>query len=266
MHSDIFDVRYMDTLARADSPLHRLDPRAKLITTLVFIIAVVSFPKYALAELIPFFIFPIVLIAVSGLPAGYLFKKVLLILPLAVLIAVFNPLIDRQTLYYLGPVALSGGWVSFFSIIVRFLLTVTAALVLIASTGFNTVCLGLSKLGLPKPFVVQLLFLYRYLFVLAEEARRMAMARSLRCFSRRPMGVRTFSTLAGQLLLRTLERAERVYLAMLSRGFDGKVRMIRAMKRGRKEMVFAVGWSFVFIVLRFSNLPVQVGMLVTGGR
>jgi cobalt/nickel transport system permease protein len=259
-----FDIGYMDTLATGDSPLHRLDPRAKLITTLVFIVAVVSFDKYALSALIPFFIYPVVQISTGGLPAGYLLKKVLLVSPFAVLIGIFNPLMDREILFYMGTISISGGWVSFLSILLRFILTVAAALVLIALTGFNAVCMALAKLGVPNPFVVQLMFLYRYLFVLTDEATRMVRAWSLRSLSSRPMGFRTFGSLAGHLLLRTLDRAQRIHLAMCCRGFDGRIRIIRSMEIGYKEAGYVVGWSALFILLRYYNIPMKLGTLVKG--
>ena len=70
------DIRYVDTLAEGDSPLHRLDPGAKLVTTLAFIVAVVSFGKYTVLGFIPFFLYPVVMISLGGLPAGYLLKKI----------------------------------------------------------------------------------------------------------------------------------------------------------------------------------------------
>jgi cobalt/nickel transport system permease protein len=257
--NNFFDISYIDTLGCIDSPLHRLDPRAKLITTLIFILAVVSFDKYALSGLIPFFIFPIALVAVSGLPAGYLFKKVFLVLPFAVLVAIFNPLMDKEVLFRVGSFGISGGWVSFFSIVLRFVLTVSAALILIALTGFNSVCLALSKFGIPKPFVVQLLFFFRYIFVLTDETQRMVRAWSLRAFSSKAINFRIFISLIGNLLLRTLSRAERIYLAMCSRGFDGSIRMIKVMEIGPREISFGIGWSILFLFLRFYNIPVKLG-------
>jgi cobalt/nickel transport system permease protein len=263
--SDNFlDIGYMDDLAGKDSWLHRLDPRAKLITVIIFIVAVVSFDKYTLSGLIPFFIFPIALVALSGLPAGYLFKKVLLVLPFAVLVAIFNPLMDQKVIFHIGSLGISGGWVSFFSIILRFILTVSVALILICLTGFNAVCLALSKLGLPKPFVVQLLFFFRYLFVLTDEAARMSRAWSLRALGAKAIDFKTFVSLIGHLLLRTIDRAERIYLAMRSRGFDGRIRMIRAMKIGSGEFIFGMSWSILFVLLRCFNIPVKLGALVTG--
>jgi cobalt/nickel transport system permease protein len=262
--SHFLDIGYMDTLASGDSPLHRLDPRVKLITTLAFIVTVVSFDKHTLSKLIPFFIFPIFQISIGGLPTGYLLRKVLIISPFAVLIAIFNPLMDREILYRIGTVGVSGGWVSFFSILTRFLLTVTAALVLIAATGFNTVCTALARLGVPRPFVVQLMFLYRYIFVLTEEASRMVRAVSLRSFGSGGMGFKTFVSLLGHLLLRTLDRAQRIHLAMLSRGFDGRICIVRSMKIGHNEIAFAVGWFVLFVTMRYFNITEMLGTLVTG--
>ena len=72
------------------------------------------------------------------------------------------------------------GWISFASILLRFTLTVTAALTLIATTSFTGICMALEKMGCPRVFALQLLFLYRYLFVLVDEASRLIRARALR--------------------------------------------------------------------------------------
>lgn len=179
----------------------------------------------------------------GNLPAGYLLRKVLAVAPFALLIGIFNPLLDRAIFLYLGPTVVSGGWVSFASITVRFFLTVSAALILIASTGFNAVCPALERIGIPQVFVVQLLFLYCYIFVLMDEAARMARARSLRSFEGKGMGVRVFGSMTGHLLLRALDRAQRIHLVMLCRGFDGTLRLVRPMKIGILEVLFPLGWS-----------------------
>jgi cobalt/nickel transport system permease protein len=259
-----FDIGYMDDIAAGDSPLHRLDPRAKLVATLAFIVAVVSFDKYALSALVPFFIFPVVQISIGGLPAGFLAKKVLLVAPLAILIGIFNPLIDRNILFQIGSIQVTGGWVSLFSILLRFLLTVTAALILIATTGFNAVCMALARLGVPRPFVVQLMFLYRYIFVLTDEASRMVRAVSLKSFNAGGISFKTFVPMMGHLLLRTMDRAQRIHLAMLCRGFDGRIRIIRSMKIGWTGAAFALGWSALFAIFRWYNLPETLGAIVTG--
>jgi cobalt/nickel transport system permease protein len=259
-----FNIGYMDTLAAGESVLHRLDPRAKVITTLMYIVAVVSFDKYTLSAMTPFFLYPVIMISFGGLPRRYLLRKVLMVAPLAIVVGIFNPLMDRGILFHIGPVGISGGWVSFISIFMRSVLTVAAAFILVSLTGFNAVCGALKKFGVPKPFVVQLLFFYRYIFVLTDEAERMARARSLRSFNPGAMSFRTFIPLIGHLLLRTLDRAERIYLAMCCRGFDGNIRMVRSLKNGSREIVFVLGWSIVFVLFRYYNIPLKLGSLITG--
>lgn len=254
----------MDILSYQDTPIHKLDPRAKLITALIFILTVVSFGKYEISKLLPFIIFPVYLLTSGNIPILYILKKVLYVSPFAVMIGIFNPLFDREIMIYFGSSGISGGWISFISIMLRFSLTVTTALSLIACTGFNNICFAINKLGAPRIFSVQLLFIYRYIFVLVEEAARMVRARNLRSFNGKGKGIRTYGPLLGNLLLRTISRAERIYMAMVCRGFDGNIRIINRYTFGIKEVLFIFIWILLFIVFRFFNLPLMVGIFVTG--
>ena len=261
---NLYDIGYMDTLAAGGTDLHRLDPRAKLITTLMFVSMVVSLGKYEISMMIPFIVYPLAMIVSADLPVLYLLKKIMLVAPFAVMIGIFNPLMDREPLLQIGSLYITGGWVSFFSIMMRFVLTVSAALILISLTGFNAVCMALEKLGVPGPFVIQLLFLYRYLFILIEEASRMVRARSLRTFGSGGMHFKVFVPLVGQLLLRTLDRGQRIHRAMCCRGFDGRIRVNRDMRFGFREMRFTLAWSLLFVIFRFYNIPLKVGELIAG--
>ncbi len=257
-----FDLGYVDTLSARQTPIHRLDPRAKLITSLVFITTVISFGKYEISALIPYFVYPVFLGAMGNVPPVYLLKKLLLVSPFAVMIGIFNPLMDREILVSLGGIDISGGWVSFVSVLIRFVLTVGVALTLIAVTGFNAVCLALDKLGTPRVFVVQLVFLYRYMFVLVAEATRMVRARSLRTFEGGGSGITAYGPLVGHLLLRTMDRAQRVYTAMCCRGFDGEIRIMKPLRFGSREFGFTVGWSALIILMRFYNVPTLMGNVI----
>ncbi len=254
----------LDRLARRDTPVHRVDPRAKVVTTAVFIVCVVSYGKYELLGLLPFAVFPVVLATEGGLPLGFLGKLLLMASPFALVMAAFNPLFDQEVVAYVGSVGVAGGWVSFASIIARFLLTVAAALVLTATTGFTGICLALEKLKVPDVLVTQLLLLFRYIFVLGDEAGRMGQARRLRSFGRRGMGWRIYGQMLGQLLLRAFARAQRIYLAMKSRGFDGEIRVARRLRFGAADLAFTLLWSAAFVVFRLVDVPLAVGRLLTG--
>ena len=259
------DFKLLDRLALRQTPLHRLDPRAKVITTILFVISVVSFDRYTISAMLPFLIYPVVLLAVADLPVGVILRKVLIVVPFALMIGLFNPFFDQQVLMQIGSIEIWGGWVSCGSILLRALLTVSAALILVAMTGFQAICQALEKLGMPRVFVVQLTFLYRYIFVLTDEGVRTARARQLRSFGKRGLGLRQFGSLVGHLLLRTWERAERIHMAMLSRGFSGQIHSSRPTAHiGRNELLFMTAWGSIFLLLRCYNAPQLIGGLLTG--
>lgn len=265
LHSRFLELGYLDLLSSQDTAIHRLDPRAKVLTVLVYTIAVVSFDRYRVGALIPFVLFPVCLIALGNLPLFYLLRRLAVVLPFVLLVGIFNPLFDRQVLVTLGSIGVSGGWVSFCSIVLRCLLTVLAVLALIATTGFIGVCTGLDMLGMPRVFSLQLLFMYRYLFVLAEEGGRMVRARDLRSFGARGRSLRAFVPLIGHLLLRTFDRAQRIYSAMLARGFRGEFHLRRPLRIGLREVAFVTGWSALFILFRFVDVPAFLGGVIAGG-
>jgi cobalt/nickel transport system permease protein len=256
------DFKNLDRLAAGDRAIHRLDSRAKVLTTAVFIVSVMSFGRYELAALLPFFIFPVVMIALGDLPALYIVRKAAVVIPFAVVVGMLNPFFDRDVVVQVGVWGVTGGWVSFASIIIRAILTAGAALILVGVTGFPAICLALERLGMPQPFAVQLLFLYRYIFVLTEEGSRASRARELRSFGRKGQGMASYGSLLGHLLLRTWLRAERIHMAMLARGFTGEFHTQKTYRFGRQEMVFLFGWSALFVLLRLENVSQHFGALV----
>lgn len=242
----------MDALGRLDSPVHRLDARAKIITTAVFVVVVMSWPRHEVSALLPMFAFPWLSGARAGLPAGFLLRKVLIASPFAVLVAIANPLLDRAPHAVIAGHPIPGGWFSFASIVIRFVLTVWSALVLVASTGVHALCSGMEKLGMPRVFGTQVLFLCRYLFVITEEGLRLR--RAVLARGGNTLRLAAYGSLLGGWLLRSMERATRVHHAMCARGFDGHVRVLRATRPGWRDGLFALGWILCFAAARHWNL------------
>lgn len=259
----MLDFRRLDQLAAVDSWVHDLDARAKVIATLVFIVCVMSFGRYEISRLLPYFAFPIVLVASARVPASVVLHKALLVLPVAVLIGLPNPVFDREPLMRIGGVDVSGGWISMGSIVLRAWLAATASIALVAVTGFPSICGALERLGMPRPLAVQLLFLYRYLGVLGEETMRMDYAHDLRS-NGHALSVRMYGTLVGRLLLRTWDRAERIYLAMCARGFTGDFHSGTATRFGWPEFAFVLGWIALFLLLRTRDVAQWLGSAVLG--
>lgn len=260
----LFEFRRLEQLAAGDTALHRLDPRAKALTAFIFIVTVISFDRHELTALFPFFLFPAVLIGLGDLPAVYLMKKVALLCPFALSAALFAPLLDRADLVQLGPYGVSGGWISCVSIVVRAVLTIGASFVLLALTGFPAITAALEKFGMPAVFTTQLLFVYRYIFVLTDEGGRVHRARDVRSLGKKGLDLRTYGSLLGYLLLRTWRRAERVHGAMVARGFTGAFPTQKRSRFGPAEAFFVLGWSLFFLIFRIHNGAELLGSLVTG--
>ena len=264
IYTAVLDLKTLDLMAHGDTAIHRLDARAKVLVTLFFILSVVSYNRYELTALFPFFVFPVVMTSLAGISPLYILRKIALLCPFVIAVGIFNPVFDRTILIQLGSLGISGGWISFASILMRSILTVGAAFILVAVTGFTAVCQALERLGMPQVFVVQLLFLYRYIFVLTEESGRASRARELRSCGRNGQGISSFGSLTGHLLLRTWQRAERIHMAMLARGFTGAFHASRQTRFGVPEICFVLVWFALFILLRLQNVSQLLGSLVAG--
>ena len=178
-------------------------------------------------------------------------------------IGVLNPVFDHHV-FLVGGVAVSRGWVTFLSIVIKCSLTVSAALLLIATTGINRLAHASRTLGVPRLFVLQFLLTYRYASLLIEEAGRTLRAYSLRAPSQRGVQRRCWGPLAGRIMLRTLDRAQRVYHAMCLRGFRGEYNMGDDRRFGAVDLAYVVVWAFFFVTARLFNIPVLIGSLVAG--
>lgn len=257
----------LDALERtADrrTPLHGIDARAKLLATTLFLATMLSVPLSRPADLALYFAFPILCAAMGGLGYGTIFRRSLIVLPFAAFIAAFNLFYDREPAFRIHQIVVTRGGVLFLSTLLRGLLSVQALLVLIAATGYYRLCRAMQRLGAPAVFTAQLLFVYRYVYVLIEEAMAMQRARDARSFGRRSYPLRIWGTLVGQLLIRTFDRAERISRAMLARGFTGRLPggLSARTSWSRRDTLFLAGWSAALMLLRLFSPAEAVGNLL----
>ncbi len=191
------------------SPVHSLDPRAKIVATAVFILGVVLAPAMRPVEFAALLVALGALTVLSRIPVSVVLKRSALVLPLAATFAIFAPLMP-------------GGWVLAWSIVSKAYLSAFATLLLAATTPTPRLFAGLRKLGLPVIFVSTLTFLARFTDVLRDQLASMRRAVASRApgLTGWPL-VRLYGNLAGNLFIRSYERGERVHSAMLSRGYTG---------------------------------------------
>ncbi|WP_346940193.1 cobalt ECF transporter T component CbiQ [uncultured Clostridium sp.] len=261
--NSLYNMRLLDDIAGKETSIHRLHPITKLLTTVVYLIVVVSFGRYEISSLLPFVFYPVVVFILAELPVVPILKRILLVEPFIIGIGILNPLFNQHTMV-LGGVAISRGWVTFLSIFIKCGLTVTVSILLIATTGMDKLAVALRMLKIPKIFVLQLLLTYRYISVLIEEVSRMMRAYSLRAPGQKGIHRSVWGSFAGQLILRTLDRAQRVYQSMNLRGFTGEYNTGDVAKLNFNDFVYLVGWSLFFITARIYNIPMLIGSLITG--
>ena len=107
------------------------------------------------------------------------------------------------------------------------------------------------------------MLMYRYIFLLIEESIRLVRAHNLRVFDNK-IKFRHYTYMISHLLIRTIDRAESIYNAMLARGFDGRLKIITDNKIGFKDLFFLVFWAFLFIFFRLFNAGEYLGKFFVG--
>ncbi|MGE5484032.1 MAG: cobalt ECF transporter T component CbiQ [Ignavibacteriales bacterium] len=259
----ICEIRLMDDLARKKTVIHGIHPLAKTLATLVYVAVVASFGRYEVSKLLPLVFYPVVLFSLADLPLGPILKRIMLVEPFVILIGVLNPVFDHHV-FVLGGVAVSRGWVTFLSILIKCSLTVAAALLLVATTGIDRLAQALRMLGVSRLLVLQLLLTYRYALLLMEEVDRTLRAYSLRAPGQRGVHRRCWGSLAGRIMLRTLDRAQRVYHAMCLRGFQGEYNTGDDRRIGAGDLAYVVVWASFFATSRLFDIPMLIGSLVVG--
>ncbi|MBV5302600.1 MAG: cobalt ECF transporter T component CbiQ [Chlorobium sp.] len=194
--------------------------RPALILSAIFVLFVLLVPKYNLPAMITYASFPVLLITAANIPVKPLLHRLALLSPFVLIMAAANPWLDRRPLFDLFGITISTGMISGMVIVFKTMVTMTALQLLIVIIPFYRLALALRGLGAPELFVTQLLLVYRYSFLLAEEAGSMKKARDIRSFKGKGKDLFTTAQLIGSLLIRTTSRAEKIFMAMTARGFQ----------------------------------------------
>ena len=213
-------LEFLDRYCEGDGPLHRLDPRVKLLLTLGFVVLVVATPvgwwrSQAAEALTLAFV-----VGLSGVPPRELVTRWLgffvLVGFLALMVAPTHPMRAELGIAFV-----------LLTILAKNSLAFLAMLVLVNVTPFRKLLVAMRRLGMPVVLVSTLQFMYRYLHVLADELDRMIKARRSRTFRRSGrLDWGLLTNLIGVLFIRAFERGERVHGAMISRGWDGTIRTL----------------------------------------
>ncbi len=257
---------YLDRLAYAQSPLHRLDPRVKLATVVAAVVAIVLCQPGEPVRIGMYAALVAMGVACARLPWWYLFKRSLLVIPFALAVGGLIPfrpggeVVAETTLFGAHLAVTDEGLRLFATVALKSYVAVWTMLLLASTTRFHRLLAAMQYFGMPRVLTMLLGFLYRYLFVIVGEGLRMRRARDARLAgsARGRRGVRAASASVGVLFIRSYERSERVYRAMAARGFDGEVHLAEPLHMHRADWV-ALGVGLTALVL-VGLLPLPGGL------
>jgi cobalt/nickel transport system permease protein len=235
------------------SPIHRLDPRAKIVGLAGITVVGVSTPLGAWPVFAACALALAAIAALARVGPWLVWSRVRVILPLVVLAAAFVPFVRGGPEVAVGPLSLSGAGLATFALVtVKAAIGAVSAVLLGTTTSFPDVLHGLERLRVPRLLTVIAGFMYRYVFVIVDEARRMRAALAARAYRPRHLGqAGALGRMITALFLRSYERGERVYLAMLARGYAGTMPRFAALSFGRGDTLF-------LSVLVLALLPLRV--------
>jgi cobalt/nickel transport system permease protein len=234
------------------SPIHRLDPRAKIVGLAGVTVVGVSTPLHAWPAFVACLAALAAIAVLARVGPGVVWSRVRVILPLVVFVAAFVPFVRGGPAVEVGPLSLSeAGLATFALVTLKATIGAVGAVLLGATTSFPDILHGLERLRAPRLLTVIAAFMYRYVFVIVEEARRMRSALAARAYRPRHLGqVAAIGRLVTALFLRSYERGERVYLAMLSRGYAGAMPRLTVLAFRRADVVFLAALALTLVPLR----------------
>lgn len=206
------------------SPVHRAPAHLKLLALVGFMLIVVATPgdAYAVFALEAALLAGVV--ASSGVPVPYLARRMVVEVPFAIFALMVPFVAAGPRTEVLGLSVSEPGAAAAVALLVKGTMGVLASLTLAATTEPQEVLSGLQRLRMPELIVQIMGFMIRYLDVVTAELARMTTAmRSRGCEPRSPRHWPALARAMGALFIRSYERGERVHLAMLSRGYDGRL-------------------------------------------
>lgn len=215
------EFKAVDHASRSNSLMRGVNPLVKLLLSFVFLILVISRGRYDVMGLILLAIIPICIFIIGNLSFGIAVKRLKVVLPFVLLMGVLEPIFNKAPILISEDIAVRAGFISGLVLILKSLLAVLAGYILISVTPIEEICYALRKLHIPKVLVIVILLVYRYMGILMSEGRRIATAYELRAPGQRGVNIKVWGSLLGQMLLRSMDRAESLYQSMLLRGFDG---------------------------------------------
>ena len=255
---------YLDKYSHLDSVIHKMDARAKIIMFFALVVTAVSTSAANYYAFAVYLGIVLLLLSLSRLPWTHVLKRSLIVVPFVLMVAVFIPFLKTDAVgggYNLVGLNMSrSGLLVLWNVVVKSYISVLSLVVLSSSTAFRDLMRGFERLKVPSIFIAISSFMYRYLFIVNDEALRMKIARDSRNFSGRWIwDTKVIGHMIATLFLRSYERGERVYMAMSSRGYDGTIKGFDDTELTGRDYLTATAIILAVLVTRVLVAALQTG-------
>ncbi|MDD5492409.1 MAG: energy-coupling factor transporter transmembrane component T [bacterium] len=230
---------FADEYSQVNGILQKIDPRIKIIFALLFVFLVNLTSLTNSFSLIYYAIILVLCILLANVPLLRIFRKSLVSLPLIIFFALFSLLYHR-----------SQPWFSLL-LLAKAYLSILAMILLISSTSFSHFLKALQNLKIPVVLVMIFSFMYRYLFVITDELMNVRTAKDARTVGGTAwFHTKVLANIIGVVFISSYERSERIYKAMLSRGFDGTIRTLDDFSLKNRDYIFGLSSFCIFVLIK----------------
>jgi cobalt/nickel transport system permease protein len=238
------------------SRVHAVDARAKILGFIGFTVVVVTTPPRPAWPFVLYAALLAFVAALARLSPARVGRRALVVVPFVLMVAIFLPFFHRSGVvaFSYGPLQVTDeGLLVLWNAGAKALLGVLSMIVLTSTTTFSELVEGFERLRAPKVLVLTVSFMHRYGYLFLEESRRMQRAMASRNFRARWLGnVPTLGHMLGSLFLRSYNRGERVYVAMMSRGYEGTIRLERGEPFRAADALFLAAVLTAVVAIRTS--------------
>lgn len=259
----IHEIHSLENLAERDTWFCRIHPLAKVLVTFWYLALVMSFNKWDITGVLGMSLYPLITMILGDISIAQSLRRLRPVFLMIALIGAANPFFDRTPCFAVGMLTVTGGMVSMATLFLKAAFAVAASYILIATTTIGQICYALRKLHVPQILVTVFLLIYRYLVLMLKEADRITQAYSLRAPGERGIRKSAWGSFAGQMLLRSMDRAQTVYDSMTLRGFHGEFfpapgeRLVPVWQ----SIFYGTAWGTALAVFRFVPVFQIVGNL-----
>ncbi|MCQ2518965.1 MAG: cobalt ECF transporter T component CbiQ [Lachnospiraceae bacterium] len=211
-------IQHIDDLNSRDRWMNRVHPLVKFFIVLFYIAFTMATHKYDINRMILLAIVPFVLFVLADLSVKDTLSRLKIVLPLVFFVGALNIFIEKAP-FTIGDIQIRSGFISFATLTLKGIYAVIMSYIFIATTSIEKFCKALRIIKVPKIIVTQIMLTYRYIGLLLEESERVTTAYTLRAPGQKGIHFKVWGTLAGQMLLRTFDRAGEIYDSMKLRGY-----------------------------------------------